>query len=113
MSARRCSNSRRPALGLLARDRDDADAEVMQIVLDSGFAVFAIGGHRARRLAGAPGDAFDRGRQLRGVGRVPDLDVVVEDDAVVVVHDLGFVAELDRDTERAFADRAGRRDRAS
>ena len=38
---------------------------------------------------------------------VPDLDVVVEDDPVNVVDDLGFVAELDGLTQASFADRAG------
>lgn len=37
----------------------------------------------------AAGDPFNRRRELRGVGRVPELDSVVEDDAVLVVHELG------------------------
>ena len=39
--------------------------------------------------------------------RVADLDVVVEDDAVGVVDDLGFVAELDGLAQASLADRAG------
>ncbi|EUA51185.1 hypothetical protein I552_2126 [Mycobacterium xenopi 3993] len=41
-------------------------------------------------------DSRHRRRQLRRVGRVAHLDGVTDDDAVVVVGDLGFVAELDR-----------------
>ena len=52
-------------------------------------------------------DAFDGGVQPGRVGRVAGLDVVVEHDPVVVVDDLGFVAELDRLPEPAFRDRAG------
>jgi hypothetical protein len=44
---------------------------------------------------------------LRGVGRVSLLQGVVQDDAVVVVGDLGLVAELDRLAEPAFGDGAG------
>jgi hypothetical protein len=40
-------------------------------------------------------DAFDRWRQASGVDGVSWLDVVVEDDAVLVVDQLCFVAELD------------------
>jgi hypothetical protein len=39
-------------------------------------------------LAAAVGDPFDRGCQLRGVGRVALFDGVVEHDAVGVVDDL-------------------------
>ena len=53
------------------------------------------------------GDPFDRRCQLRGVGGVSDLDVVVEDDPVGVVDDLGFVAELDGLAQPSLADRAG------
>jgi hypothetical protein len=43
-------------------------------------------------------DALDRWDELGCVGRVARLDVVVDDDAVFVVDDLGLVAELDRTT---------------
>jgi hypothetical protein len=46
-------------------------------------------------VATTSGDAFDGGDQLWGVGWIPDLDVVVQDDAVFVVNDLGLVTELD------------------
>jgi hypothetical protein len=49
----------------------------------------------ARRAAGAAVDPLDGGRKLRAVGSGAVFDVVVEDDAVVVVGDLGFVPELD------------------
>ena len=90
-----------------AWDRDAAHTELVQVAFDRCLAVAAVGGDRAWRAPGAAGDPFDRRGQLRGVGRVPDLDVVVEDDAVGVVDDLGFVAELDRLAEASFADRAG------
>jgi hypothetical protein len=44
---------------------------------------------------------------LRGVGGVAALDGVVKHDAVVVVEDLGLVAELDRPAQPALRDRAG------
>ncbi len=46
--------------------------------------------------AGALDDPFDRRGELRRVGRVALLQVVVEHDAVLVVDDLSLVAELDR-----------------
>ena len=87
-------------------------AGVVQVGLDAGFAVAAVGGDRAWGPAGAAADPFDRGRELRGVGRVALLDGVVQDDAVGVVDDLGFVAELDGFAEAALDDRVGRRGRA-
>lgn len=45
------------------------------------------------------------GGELLGVGRVAGLDVVVEYQAVLVVHDLGLVSELDRFAEPALDDR--------
>src|SRR4029077_13845188 len=45
----------------LAGNRHVADAEVVEVVVDAGFAVAAIGGHGARLAAGAFDDAFDRG----------------------------------------------------
>ena len=59
------------------------------------------------RRPGAADDPPDRGGELRGVGGVAALDGVVEHDAVVVVDDLGLVAELDRPAEPALGDRAG------
>ncbi len=96
----------------LAGYRDLSDAELAKIVLDSCLAVAAVCGHRAGRRADTRFDAVDRWRQLGSVGRVPDLDVVIEDDTVLVVHDLGFVAELDRDAEAPLCGSGGRRDRA-
>ena len=91
----------------LTRDGDAADAEFVQLTLDAGFAVAAVGGDRAWCAAGAAGDPFDRGGELGCVGGVTDLDSVIEDDAVGVVEDLGLVTELDRLAEPALADRAG------
>jgi hypothetical protein len=91
----------------LTWDRHAAHTELKQVTFDRGLAVAAVGGDRTGRTSSAGGDALDRRGQLRGIGRVADLDGVVEDDPVGVVDDLGFVAELDRLAQAAFADRAG------
>jgi hypothetical protein len=52
-------------------------------------------------------DALHCGSQQRGVRSGTVFDAVVEDDAVVVVGDLGFVAELDRLVDASLADRPG------
>ena len=59
---------------------------------------------RPRRRAGRAFEAL--GSEAR-VGRVAELDLVVEHDPVGVVGDLGLVAELDRLAEPALEDRAG------
>src|SRR3954453_12173640 len=51
--------------------------------------------------------SIDRWAQLWCVGGVAPLEGVVEHDSVVVVDDLGLVAELDRLAEAALRDRAG------
>src|SRR3979490_114392 len=76
-------------------DRDAAYAEVVQVVFHRCLAVAAVGSDCARSVSGAGGDPCDRRDQLRGICGVSDLDVVVEDDSVGVVDDLGFVAKLD------------------
>ena len=50
-------------------------------------------------------DAVHRGHELRAVGGGAKLDAVVEDDALVVVGDLGLVTELDRAVNTPLADR--------
>ena len=90
-----------------AGDDDVADAEVVQGVVDTGFAVAAVRGHGARFAAGAPGHPLDRRLHPWSVSGVAGLHVVVEDDTVVVVNNLGFVAELDRLAEPALRDRPG------
>src|SRR3954447_17165172 len=80
------SSLRRSAL---AGDHDVPDAEVVEILIDGGFAVTAVSGHRPWLPAGPFDDSFDRGGQSWGVGRVAGEDVVVEHDAVLVVTDLG------------------------
>ena len=110
-----CSAERRAVLaglaGLagfaLARDDYRAHAELVQVVLDRGLAVAAVGGHGARAPPGAPDDPTDGRGELGRVGRVAAFDGVVEHDPVVVVDDLALVAELDRPTEPALGDRAG------
>jgi Group II intron, maturase-specific domain len=91
----------------LARDDDVGDAEGVQVVLDAGLAVAAVGGDRPRWLAGAGGNPGDRRCQLGCIRRGADLDGVVQDDAVGVVHHLGLVAELHRLAQPALTDRPG------
>ena len=93
--------------GGLPGDRDDPDAEFVQVAFDRGLAVAAVGGDRTRRAARTAGDPLDRWRQLRPVGGGAIFDGVVEDDAIVVVADLGLVPELDRAVDAALADRPG------
>ena len=95
-------------LGLpFAANDDVADAEIVQVAVDAGLAVAAVGGHRSRLSSGAADDAFHSGFQPRSIGRVARLHVVVEDDAVVVVDQLSLVAELDRFPEPALSDWPG------
>jgi hypothetical protein len=76
--------------------------------VDAGVAVAAVGGHRSGWPAGAAGGTGDGRGKLRRVGRVARFDGVVDDDAVVVViDDLGLVAELVGVPEPAAADRPG------
>jgi hypothetical protein len=71
--------------GGLAGNRDRAHGRGVQVPFDGGLAVAAVGGHRAGHLAGAPGDPFHGGHQLRAVRDGTILHGVVHDDAVVVV----------------------------
>jgi hypothetical protein len=91
----------------LVWDDDVLDTEVVQVVLDTLLAVATVGGHDARLPLGALDHSFHCRGEPGWVGGVAGLDVVVEDDAVVVVDDLGFVAELDRFAEPSLGDRAG------
>ena len=91
----------------LARDHHGRYAEVGEVGVDGGFAVAAVGGHRAGRLAEQRGDPGDGRGQQRRVGRVALVHVVVEHDPVGVVGDLGLVAELHRFAQPALDDRAG------
>jgi hypothetical protein len=50
--------------GALTRNDDGAHAEVMQLVLDLGFAVAAVSSDGARAAPGAADDPPNRGRQL-------------------------------------------------
>jgi hypothetical protein len=90
-----------------AGDHDVADAELVQVVLDAGFAVAAVRGYRAWFPAGAFDHPFDSGFQPGSIGGVAWLHIVVQHDPVVVVADLGLVAELDRFPEPALSDRPG------
>jgi hypothetical protein len=79
----------------------------VQGIVDAVLAVAAVGGDRAGRVAGAVDDSLDCWGQPWRIGWVAGLDGVVEHDAVVVVDDLGLVAELDRLAQPALGDRPG------
>src|SRR5215207_6890175 len=91
----------------LAGDHHGPDAELVQVVLDAGLAVAAVGGDGPRAPPGPGDDPSDGWGELWRVGGVAALDGVVEHDAVVVVEDLGLVAELHRPAQPALGDRAG------
>jgi hypothetical protein len=55
----------------LARDHHGAHAELVQVVLDAGFAVAAVGGDGARAAPGAGDDSADRRGESRRVGGFP------------------------------------------
>jgi len=91
----------------LRGDHDVPDTEVVQGAVDALLAVATVGGGGPWLAPGARDDPFDGRGELRRVGRVALLQVVVQHDAVLVVDDLSLVAELDRLTELALGDRAG------
>jgi hypothetical protein len=88
-----------------AGNRYGCHAEVFQLLVGGGLAVAAVGGHLTGDPAESVVDTFDRGHELLGVGRMTGLDVVVEDQPIFVVDDLGLGPELDRLTQPAFDDR--------
>lgn len=71
-------------------------AELGQVVVDVGFAVAAVGGNDPWFPFRPSSHPLDGRFQPGPVDGVAGLDIVVEDDAVDVVADLGLVAELDR-----------------
>jgi len=82
--------------------------KIVQVILDLVLPVAAVSSDRLWR---SPGSVHDprptAGASCRRVGRVAYLDAVVDDDAVIIVGDLGFVAELDWLAQAALSDRAG------
>ena len=72
------------------------DTEIVQLIVDAGLAVAAVGGDDAGFAAGASDHPFDSGFQPGPVGRIARPHVVVQHDPLVVVDELGLVAELDR-----------------
>jgi hypothetical protein len=66
----------------------------VQVAFDGGLAVAAVGGDRAGHAAGAAGDPLDSRQELRAVGGGAAFHGVVQDDAVVVVADLGFFCRV-------------------
>jgi hypothetical protein len=91
----------------LAGDHHVPHAEVVQRIVDALLTVATIGSGGPGLAAGALDDPLDGRCELRRVGRVALLQVVVQDDAVLVVDDLRLVTELDRLAELAFGDRTG------
>ena len=85
------------------------DPTVEQLPIDGGLTVAAVRGHHPRRPPGPLDDPVDGRRELRRVGRITQLDVVVQHDPVVVVHELRLVTELHRLTQPALGDRPGLR----
>jgi hypothetical protein len=95
------------ARSAFAGDDDGADPEVVQCIVNAFLPVAAVGGDGTRPTTGALDDPLDGGGQLRGIGWVALVHAVVEDDTVVVVHDLALVTELNRLTEASLGDRPG------
>jgi hypothetical protein len=91
---RACSTARRAAEAWLCAGWRPCVPRGPQVLLGRGLAVPAVGGDRAGRAAGAPGDPADRRRELGSVRRVAGLDAVIGDDAVVVVGDLGLFCRV-------------------
>ena len=91
----------------LGREHDLAHAEVAERVADGNLAIAAVCCHRFRNIVNQLADALNGGDEHGSVRWIADEDGVVEHDAVLVVHDLGFVTELDRLAESTLADRAG------
>ena len=80
---------------------------MLQVAFDGGLAVAAVGGDRARRPPVRSRMRSTDAGELGAIRSGAVLDAVVEDDAVVIVGDLGLVAELDRAVDAALADRPG------
>jgi hypothetical protein len=78
----------------------------VEVAVNRGFAVAAVRGDRPWGSPEAVDDAGDGGREHGRIGRVADVQVVVQHDAVDVVEDLCLVAELDGTTETPLGDRA-------
>ena len=89
------------------RQYDTADAKIFESSFDLVFHIATIRRHGAWHLAEPRRDPDDRRHKLGGVIRIAHLDVVVDDDAVGIVDELGLVAELDRLAEPALSDRTG------
>ena len=73
-------------------NRHGPDGQVLQVTLDGWLALAAVGGDSAGHAAGAAGDPRDGRHQLRAIGGGAVFHAVIQDDAVVVVGDLGFVS---------------------
>jgi len=78
--------------------------KALEIDGDGGVAIAAIGCDCS--WTGATSHTPDCGTELGRVRRVAELNVVIKDDTVLVVDDLGFVAGLDMLAKPTFADRS-------
>lgn len=68
-----------------ALQADAPDAEFGQCPVVRRGAEAPVGDHGCRRPAGQRGHPLDRGHQLWCVGRVPALDLVVDDEAAFLL----------------------------
>ena len=89
-----------------ARDDDSADTQRAEALFHGGLPVPTVRGDGVWCATGPGCDPPDGRGQLCCIGRVSDMELVIDDDAVVVVDDLPLVAELDGFTEAALGDRA-------
>ena len=105
--ARRCSNWRRAAPGLLMRGIPRCAHRAGEDRFPPMPGHSRVSGHRPWRAAGAAGDPLDGWRQLWCLNWVSTFDGVVEDHSVGVIDHLGFVAELHRFAQPTLADWAG------
>jgi hypothetical protein len=103
---RSCSSRALPG-GAVALQPDPLDAQRLHRLVVGGGAEAAVSHHRARWPAGHADDPLDGGHELGSVGRVALLELVVGDEAALVLgHEQG-VAELGRVLGLALADWTG------
>ena len=76
------------------------------MVVDPGLAVAPVRRDSPRCPAGEGAHPLQRREEQGAVGGVADVQAVVDDDAVFVVHDLAEETELDRLTDPPFFDGA-------
>ena len=86
-----------PAFSVLwpgSGDSDRVDSEFFESGINGDVAATTVGGDRSGWAAGPLFYPSNGGSETESVGRVPYLDLPVDDDTVAVVGDLGGVTEL-------------------